>query len=192
MLAATDLHTLEHYARIRNDFRAEMRAYKKNRQVAIGDHATLYFEDQRTIQYQIQEILRAERIFEPAAIAEELDAYNPLIPDGDNWKATFMLEYESVDERRAALNRLIGIEDQVWVKIGTHPPIYAIANEDLPRSTGTKTSAVHFLRFPLNPHLINTVKEGATLIFGISHPAYIGHTIVTAATQQALQADLRD
>jgi len=125
-LTQNDLYTLEHYARIRPDFRAKVIAHKKNRRVPLGEHAALYFEDALTMQYQIQESLRVERIFEPDAIQEELDVYNPLIPDGDNWKATFMVEYEDVEERREALKRLIGIERAVWLKIGNGPKIYTV------------------------------------------------------------------
>lgn len=171
-LKRTDLYSLEQYAEQRPAFRDKVMAHKKNRRVALGSHATLYFEDNLTIQYQVQEMLRAERIFEPAGINEELEAYNPLIPDGSNWKATFMLEYDDVNERRSALEKLIGIEDRVWVKIAGHPPVYAIADEDLERDTEQKTSAVHFLRFELTPQMIAAAKEGAAIAMGIDLPAY--------------------
>ena len=171
-LKRTDLYSLEQYAEQRPAFRDKVMAHKKNRRVALGPHATLYFEDNLTIQYQVQEMLRAERIFEPAGINEELEAYNPLIPDGSNWKATFMLEYDDVNERRSALEKLIGIEDRVWVKIAGHPPVYAIADEDLERDTEQKTSAVHFLRFELTPQMIAAAKEGAAIAMGIDLPAY--------------------
>ena len=171
-LTRTDLYSLEQYAEQRPAFRDKVMAHKKNRRVALGSHATLYFEDNLTIQYQVQEMLRAERIFEPAGINEELEAYNPLIPDGSNWKATFMLEYDDVNERRSALEKLIGIEDRVWVKIAGHPPVYAIADEDLERDTEQKTSAVHFLRFELTPQMIAAAKEGAAIAMGIDLPAY--------------------
>jgi Protein of unknown function (DUF3501) len=165
------LMTLEAYARARPEFRARVMAHKQNRALALGEHVTLLFEDELTIRYQIQEMLRVERIFEPAAIAEEIAAYNPLIPDGRNWKATFMIEYEDVAERRAALARMIDIEHRVWVRVGTSEPTYALANEDLARSNDEKTAAVHFLRFDLPPALIERVKAGAAIALGIDHPA---------------------
>jgi hypothetical protein len=150
-LNASDLMSLEQYARQRSDFRAKVLEHKKRRQVALGPNATLYFEDRLTIQYQVQEMLRIERIFEPAGIDEELSAYNPLIPDGSNWKATFMLEYPDVEQRKRELARLIGVEDKVWVQVEGHDKVYAIADEDLERDTEEKTSSVHFLRFELRP-----------------------------------------
>jgi hypothetical protein len=171
-LTRADLYSLEQYAEQRNAFRDRVMARKKNRRVALGPHATLYFEDRLTIQYQVQEMLRAERIFEAAAIQEELDAYNPLIPDGRNWKATFMLEYADEAERRRALEQLIGIEDRVWARIAGHDSIYAIADEDLERATADKTSAVHFLRFEFTPPMIAAAKEGAAIALGIDLPAY--------------------
>ena len=171
-LKRTDLYSLEQYAEQRPAFRDKVMAHKKNRRVPLGPHATLYFEDRITIQYQVQEMLRAERLFEAAGIQEELDAYNPLIPDGANWKATFMLEYDDVDERRGALEKLIGIEDRVWVKVAGLAPVYAIADEDLERETDDKTSAVHFLRFELTPQMVAAAKEGAALAMGIDLPAY--------------------
>ena len=171
-LTRNDLYSLERYAEERPAFRDKVMAHKKNRRVPLGPHATLYFEDRITIQYQVQEMLRAERLFEAAGIQEELDAYNPLIPDGANWKATFMLEYDDVDERRDALEKLIGIEDRVWVKVAGLAPVYAIADEDLERETDDKTSAVHFLRFELTPQMVAAAKEGAALAMGIDLPAY--------------------
>ena len=171
-LTRTDLYSLEQYAERRSAFRDKVMAHKKNRRVALGPHAALYFEDRLTIQYQVQEMLRAERIFESAGIDEELDAYNPLIPDGSNWKATFMLEYDDVNERRGALEKLIGIEGRVWVKIVGLDPVFAIADEDLERDTEQKTSAVHFLRFELSPQMVAAAKEGAAISMGIDLPAY--------------------
>jgi len=171
-LTRADLYSLEQYAEQRSAFRDKVMAHKKNRRVALGPHAALYFEDHLTIQYQVQEMLRAERIFESAGIDEELDAYNPLIPDGSNWKATFMLEYDDVNERRGALEKLIGIEDRVWVKIVGLDPVFAIADEDLERDTEQKTSAVHFLRFELSPQMVAAAKEGAAIGMGIDLPAY--------------------
>lgn len=190
-LTRNDLYTLEHYAGIRNAFRAQVMAHKKHRRVPIGPHATLYFEDRLTIQYQIQEMLRAERIFEAGGIDEELEAYNPLIPDGSNWKATFMVEYEDVDERRDALSRLIGIEDKVWVQVAGHEPVWAIADEDLEREDETKTSSVHFLRFELTADMVSAVKGGAAVAVGVDHEHY-NHRVdaVPPAMRDSLAADL--
>lgn len=171
-LTRSDLFSLEHYSAQRDDFRAKVIAHKKNRQVPVGPHATLGFEDRLTMQYQIQEMLRAERIFEPDSITEELDSYNPLIPDGDNWKVTFMIEYEDENERRLALEKLLGIEHRVWVQVGALPKIWAIADEDMVRADETKTSAVHFLRFQLSPDEVAAAKRGVPIGMGIDHPAY--------------------
>ncbi len=190
-LAHQDLMTLEQYAKARNDFRAKVMAHKKNRQVQIGRHATLYFEDRLTMQYQVQEMLRAERIFEETGIQDELDAYNPLIPDGTNLKATFMVEYPDVEERRVALGKLLGIEDKVWVQVAGFHKVYAIADEDLERETEEKTSAVHFLRFELTPEMSKALRAGAALGMGIDHPAYT-HAVmpVPEATRASLAGDL--
>ncbi len=190
-LTPQDLYSLEKYAELRADFRAKVMAHKKNRQIQIGPHARLYFEDKLTVQYQVQEMLRAERIFERAGIEAELHAYNPLIPDGSNWKATFMLEYDEVEARRAALAKLIGIEDRIWVKVQGHSPVFAIADEDLKRANETKTAAVHFLRFALNPAMVRVLKQGAEIEIGIDHPAYRYQvSAVPAATRAALVQDL--
>jgi hypothetical protein len=189
-LQRDDLYSLEHYARIRPDFRTRVMAHKKQRQVAIGAHATLYFEDRLTTQYQIQEMLRAERIFEPAGIQDELDAYNPLIPDGSNWKATFMIEYEDAHERHQALARLRGIEDRVWVEVSGGERVFGIADEDLEREDATKTSAVHFLRFELTAPMAAAMKAGAALAPGIDHPDYSFQVQAVAAVREALAADL--
>ena len=170
-LTRNDLFSLEQYAQLRPDYRATVMAHKKNRQVMLGEHATLYFEDRLTMQYQIQEMLRIERIFEAEGIQEDLDAYNPLIPDGCNWKATFMIEYEDIDQRREALAKMIGIEDKVWVQVEGYEPVYAIADEDLERDTEEKTSSVHFLRFELSPEMAAAAKRGAAIGAGIDHPA---------------------
>ncbi len=190
-LSREDLLSLERYHAQRAAFRSRVLAHKAARQLALGPHATLYFEDRLTIQYQIQEMLRVERIFEAGAIQEELDAYNPLIPDGDNWKATFMIEYEDVDERRRALEQMVGIEHRVWVRIGAHPAVWAIADEDMARSKDTKTAAVHFLRFQLTPAMMADAHGGAPLAAGIEHPAY-HHLVdpVPEATSAALVNDL--
>ena len=171
-LTREDLFSLEKYSEVRPEFRARVMAHKKNRQLPIGPNATLYFEDALTMHYQIQEMLRAERIFETAGIQEELDAYNPLIPDGSNWKATFMMEYPDEEERRQQLQRLIGIERHVWAQVADFARITPIADEDLERTTEDKTSSVHFLRFELTPEMAEAVKQGAPVSMGIDHPAY--------------------
>ncbi|MHB8534376.1 MAG: DUF3501 family protein [Sulfuricaulis sp.] len=167
-----DLYPLEKYVEIRPQFRGQVMAHKKNRQVAIGPNATLYFEDRLTMQYQVQEMLRIERIFESRGIDEELEAYNPLIPDGSNWKATFMVEYPDVDERREALRRLKGIDARVWARVAGFEPVRPHADEDMEREDADKTSAVHFMRFELTPAMIKAVKQGAAVAMGIDHPAY--------------------
>jgi len=167
------LMPLETYAKERNDFRARVMAHKKNRTVHLGEHVTLIFEDELTMRYQIQEMLRAERIFEEAGIEDELAAYNPLVPDGNNWKATMMVEYTDVDERRDMLAKLIGIEDKVWVKVGDFPRVYAVADEDMERENADKTSAVHFLRFDLTRDMAQALLlRAATLGIGVDHPSY--------------------
>jgi len=189
-LTRDDLYSLEKYAQIRPEFRARVMAHKKNRQVALGAHATLYFEDRLTMQYQVQEMLRAERIFEPDGIQEELDAYNPLVPDGGNWKATFMIEYEDVDERREALARLKGIEDEVWVEVAGFDKVYAVADEDMEREDETKTSSVHFLRFELTAPMVAALKDGAGLSMGSDHPDYGYQVQVAPSVQDSLVGDL--
>ena len=171
-LTRNDLYSLEQYAEVRPTFRVQIIAHKKNRHVQVGPVATLYFEDRRTIQYQIQEMLRIERIFEAAAIEEELAAYNPLIPDGSNWKATFMIEEPDIDRRRQLLAGLIGIEDRVWIRVEGYDPVYAIADEDLERATQEKTSSVHFLRFELTPPMVEAARNGAAISIGIDHENY--------------------
>ncbi len=171
-LTRNDLYSLEEYAQARPRYRAEVLAHKKNRQLAVGPHATLYFEDRLTVQYQIQEMLRIERIFEAAGIEEELSAYNPLIPDGSNLKATLMLEYTDVDERHEALQALHGIEERVWLRAGGEERVWALADEDLERATGEKTSAVHFLRFELDGASCGAIESGAPLAIGVDHAQY--------------------
>jgi hypothetical protein len=191
-LTRDDLYSLEKYAELRGDFRARVMAHKKHRRVALGAHAALYFEDRLTMQYQIQEMLRAERIFESAGVQDELDAYNPLIPDGSNWKATFMIEYAEIDERRDALTRLRGIEDRVWVQVADFDRVYAIADEDMEREDDNKTSAVHFLRFELTSPMAAAMKRGANLALGIDHPEY-GHRVeATPEVRDSLARDLAD
>ncbi len=191
MLTHTDLYSLEHYARIRPEFRARVIEHKKQRRVALGEHAALYFEDALTMQYQVQEMLRIERIFEPEGIQDELDVYNPLVPDGSNWKATFMVEYADADERRLALARLVGVEQCVWVQVAGCEPIHPIANEDLERSTPDKTSAVHFMRFELTPAMVAAVKSGAAITAGIDHRICQATTRVPEAVRASLAADLQ-
>ncbi|MEJ2361848.1 MAG: DUF3501 family protein [Gammaproteobacteria bacterium] len=188
-LTQTDLLSLEQYARQRKEFRARVLEHKKNRQVRLGDHVTLYFEDRLTMQYQIQEMLRIEKIFEEEGILDELNAYNPLIPDGTNLKATFMIEYPDVDERKQALAKLVGVEDKVWIQVDGYDKVYAIADEDLDRENADKTSSVHFVRFEFTPEMIAAAKRGASLIAGIDHPALtVSHSLVTPV-RDALTAD---
>ncbi|MDO8333371.1 MAG: DUF3501 family protein [Nitrosomonas sp.] len=166
------LLTLEAYAKIRKDFRAQVMAHKKTRKIALGENITLIFEDELTIRYQIQEMLHVERIFQEQEIVHELETYAPLIPDGNNWKATMMIEYPDPTVRAAKLATLVGIEDKVWIRIAEHSTVYAIADEDLERETAEKTSSVHFLRFELTPVMIQSLHQGAPLSMGVDHPAY--------------------
>ena len=189
-LDRSKLWSLEQYATERPAFRAAVIAHKKHRQLPLNDHATLYFEDFTTMKYQVQEMLRVERIFEPALIEEEIEAYNPLIPDGANWKATFMIEYPDVEERRRALEALSGIEHRVWTRIGDGPRTFCIANEDLERSTDEKTAAVHFMRFELDAASIASLKSGAPLTFGIDHEQMRCDVTAEGDTRTALLADL--
>lgn len=168
-LTRDDLYSLEQYAEQRADFRARVLEHKKNRQVFLDAHHTLYFEDRMTMQYQVQEMLRIEKIFEADGIEEELGAYNPLIPDGSNLKATYMIEYADVEERKAALARLIGVEDKIWVQVEGFDKCYAIADEDMERDTEEKTSAVHFMRFEFSPEMVEAAKGGADINMGADH-----------------------
>jgi hypothetical protein len=190
-LTREKLYSLEQYARIRPEFRTKVMEHKAKRRLAIGAHATLCFEDSLTMQYQVQEMLRLERIFEEEGIQQELDVYNSLIPDGSNWKATFMLEYEDVDERRAALASLLGIEKAIWIQAEGCGKVYPIANEDMDRETEDKTSAVHFLRFELTPEMVGAIKRGASLRAGIDHPGYRMEVEVPAEVRNSLAGDLR-
>lgn len=171
-LTRQDLWSLEEYAQKRNDFRQQVMAHKKNRSLQIGPHLRLLFEDRLTMHYQVQEMLRAERIFEAAGIQDELDTYNDLIPDGRNWKATMLIEFEDIAERQQALAQLIGIEDKVWVQVVGHDKVYAIADEDMQRERADKTSSVHFLRFELTPEMVIALKNGARLAVGVDHENY--------------------
>ena len=189
-LSHDKLYSLEEYARLRPEFRARVIEHKKYRRVPIGEHACLYFEDALTMQYQVQEMLRIERIFEPEGIQEELDVYNPLIPDGMNWKATFMVEYPDVGERKAALTNLVGIEQSLYVQINGFDRVRPIANEDLDRSTEDKTAAVHFVRFELSPAMVAAAKQGETIDIGIDHPNYAGRTRIEGDRRTSLLKDL--
>ncbi len=184
------LWSLERYAEERPAFRARVLAHKRNRRVSLGPHATLLFEDFLTMHYQVQEMLRAERIFEGAEIEDEIAAYNPLIPDGTNWKATLLLEYQDADERRRALARMPGIEHRVWVEAVGYGRVFAAANEDMERSTDDRTAAVHFLRFELGAALIDALKAGADLAMGIDHEALPYRVEVGAQVRDALVQDL--
>lgn len=188
-LTRADLFILEEYAQRRSEFRQRVIAHKKRRVVALGPHATLHFEDQLTMQYQVQEMLRAERIFEPAEIEAELAAYNPLVPDGHNWKATLMLEYADPLQRAEALARLVGIEHKVWIQVAGFQRVFGIADEDLARATTEKTSAVHFLRFELAVPMIEALCGGANLALGIDHPHYHPTERVDRDILQALLTD---
>lgn len=189
-LSRNDLMSLEQYAVKRGDFRTQVMQHKANRRVAIGPHLNLYFEDRMTIQYQVQEMLRIEKIFEADGICEELEAYNPLIPDGSNLKCTAMLEYQDVEERKVQLARLKGVENLVWIRVAEFEPVYVIANEDLERSNDEKTSAVHFMRFELGQEMIDALKSGAALTMGVNHDLYRHETVVPELTRNSLVSDL--
>lgn len=182
--------TLESYARERAQFRAKVMAHKKDRTVHLGEHVTLLFEDELTMRYQVQEMLHAERIFEEAGIRDELDTYNPLVPDGRNLKATLMIEYPEAEERREKLEELIGIEDKVWVQVEAHERVWAIADEDLDRENEEKTSAVHFLRFELSESMAKALKNGASLAIGADHPHYAAAVEARPAVRDSLAKDL--
>ena len=185
-----DLMSLEEYAEKRPEFRQQVLAHKKPRQIALGPNSTLYFEDRLTLLYQIQEMLRIEKVFEAAGINDELEAYNPLIPNGRNFKATFMIEYPDPEVRTAQLEKLVGIEDLIWMQIGEHDKVWSIADEDLERSTETKTSAVHFLRFELSDEMAEELKNGAHWRLGVQHPVYTYEVVVDGATRESLLNDL--
>ena len=190
-LSPESLLTLEAYHRVRQKFRAEVIAHKRNRTVHLGEHVTLLFEDELTMRYQVQEMLRAEKIFEEQAIREEIDAYNPLIPDGRNFKATMMIEYDDENERRAALAKLKGVEDRTWIRVEGSPRVYAVADEDLERENEEKTSAVHFLRFELTKEMAEALKYGVGLAMGVEHESYEATLDpVAAPVRTALLKDL--
>ncbi|HZO23056.1 MAG TPA: DUF3501 family protein [Steroidobacteraceae bacterium] len=189
-LSSGDLFSLERYARERAAFRAQVLEHKRHRQLPIGPNVTWLFEDRLTIQYQVQEMLRAERIFEPEGIEEELESYNPLIPDGTNWKVTLLIEFPDEQERRQALVRLNGIENRCWVRVSGHETVFAVADEDLERANDEKTAAVHFLRFELSGPMIASLQGGVGLAAGIDHPHY-RHVVelVSGPVRDALTAD---
>ncbi len=190
-LTKEDLYGLEQYSDMRNDYRARVMAHKKNRAVPLGPSTTLYFEDRLTIQYQIQEMLRIEKIFDADGINEELATYNPLIPDGDNWKATFMIEFGDEGERRQALADWIGIEKTVWIKVGNFEKIFAICNEDLERENAEKTASVHFMRFQLTDEIVAAACAGEPISAGIDLQKYCCYEMPLADNfQVALRADL--
>jgi hypothetical protein len=185
------LWTLEHYSRIRNQFRQEIIAHKKVRQVPLGEHITLFFEDEKTIRYQIQEMLRIEKTFEEQGILDELDAYNPLIPDGRNFKCTMMIEYPDPVIRKVELGKLKGVEDRVYIQVEGREKVYAIADEDLERENDEKTSSVHFMRFELDDDMAEALKYGVSLAMGVDHPNYqVRLDPVSAETRAALVKDL--
>ncbi|RXJ73439.1 hypothetical protein CS022_09300 [Veronia nyctiphanis] len=189
-LTVNDLMTLEEYARNRAAFRSDIMQHKKSRQLAINKHARLYFEDRRTVHYQIQEMLRIEKIFEPDGIDEELAAYNPLIPDGSNLKATLMLEYSDPDERKIALESLKGVEDKVWLQVEGDEKVYPICDEDLERDNEEKTSSVHFLRFELSPSMIIALKKETPMRAGVDHPNMAADIEIREDIRQSLTDDL--
>jgi hypothetical protein len=191
MIKREELLSLEAYARRRNDFRTQVIAHKKLRTVHLGEHLTLQFEDALLIRYQIQEMLRIERIFEEEGIQGELDAYNPLVPDGGNWKASMFIEYPDADERRRMLARLKGVERRVWVQVGAAARVHAVADEDLERENDEKTSAVHFLRFELDPAMRAELRRGAALKIGVDHPAYQAALTVSPEVRASLAGDLQ-
>ena len=191
VITAESLMSLEQYSKNRKAYRAKVLAHKKNRTVMLGEHITLVFEDETTMRYQLQEMLRVERIFEEEGIQDELNAYNPLVPDGSNWKATMLIQYPDIEERRMALAGLLGVEDRVWVQVAGHPRVHPIADEDLERETDEKTSSVHFLRFELTAPMKQALRQGASLSVGVAHPNYTA-VIEPVPTQvrDALLADL--
>ena len=190
MITRESLMGLETYAKTRIEFRKQVMEHKKNRSVYLGNHVTLLFEDEMTLRYQVQEMLRIEKIFEEEGIQSELDAYNPLCPEGSNFKATMLIEYGNVAERKVALAKLIGIEDRLFIQVEGQARVYAIADEDLERETAEKTSAVHFVRFELTPEMKSALKSGAQMMVGCDHPNYPVH--LEELPQETLAALLKD
>lgn len=189
-ISRDSLLTLEVYARMRKELRAHIMPHRRLRSVHLGEHINLQFEDEATLRYQIQEMLRVEKIFDEAGIREEMEVYGALLPDGTNWKATMLIEYVDEEERKRELARLLNVEDRIWVRVAVHDKVYALADEDMPRETADKTSAVHFLRFELTPGMVAAVKSGAAVSMGVDHPVYTVQTDVPAATLAALAKDL--
>ena len=185
------LMTLEAYSRYRKENKPAVMAHRRLRSVRLGEHINLQFESETSIRYQIQEMLRIEKIFEEEGINQEIEAYAPLVPDGSNWKATVMLEYPDVNERKRELARLIGVEDRLFVEVEGHPRVYAIADEDMDRENDDKTSAVHFVRFELTPAMCAAVKAGAAVKLGCDHTHYPAHVAIPAETLSSLASDLR-
>jgi len=193
MLTHSDLHSLEEYSRIRNDFKRIAVNHRKHRQVQLGNHMTLHFEDRVTVKYQIQEMLLIEKTFTSEGIQDELDAYNPLIPTGSNLKATLTIEYSNPEIRAAKLEELHRVEDKIYIKVEGHQPVYAIADEDMDRSNDTKTAAVHFLRFELTPEMIKDMCDSDTAFtVGVDHPAYTEYTRVNTLTREMLVKDFNE
>jgi hypothetical protein len=190
-ITADSLMTLEAYAKWRKLHQKEVIAHRKLRSVALGEHITVQFESELTMRYQVQEMLRIEKIFEEEGIQAEVDAYAPLVPDGGNWKATMLIEYPDINERRRELARLIGVQDRMFVEVEGHARVYAIADEDLPRDNEEKTSAVHFLRFELGPAMRAAVKAGAAVKLGCDHTNYPAHVALAPETLASLAGDLR-
>ena len=190
LIEPSSLLSLEAYSRERNAYRSRVIAHKKLRTVHVGEHVTLIFEDEVTIRYQVQEMLRIERIFEEEGIRDELDTYNPLIPDGANWKATMLIEYPDADERQRRLAQLKGIEDRTWVEVEGQARVFAIADEDMDRESGDKTSAVHFVRFELSREMRDALKAGAGLSIGVDHPNYRASVLVGPEVRLSLAGDL--
>lgn len=189
-ITRADLMSLETYAEKRAEFRRQVLDHKKHRKIALGPDTTLYFEDRLTLLYQIQEILRAEKIFEAAGIEEELEAYNSMLPEGRNFKATFMIEYTDVDIRAAQLEKLVGIEDRIWMQVGDFVKVWSIADEDLQRTTATKTSAVHFMRFEITDDMAVAIKDGADWSISVDHPLYQHKSSIDGAVRKSLINDL--
>lgn len=185
------LMTLEAYSKWRKIHKPEVIAHRKLRTVYLGEHVSVQFESELSMRYQIQEMLRIEKIFEEEGIQDEIDAYAPLVPDGSNWKATMLLEYPDINERKRELARLIGIEDRMFVEVEGHARVYAMADEDLDRETEDKTSAVHFLRFELTPAMCAAVKAGAAVKLGCDHTNYPAHVQITPETLASLAGDLK-
>lgn len=190
-ITADSLMSLEAYSKWRKQHKAEVIAHRKLRSVALGEHITVQFESEMTMRYQVQEMLRIEKIFEEEGIQQEIDAYAPLVPDGANWKATLLIEYPEINERRRELARLIGVQDRMFVEVEGHPRVYAIADEDLERDNDEKTSAVHFLRFELAPAMREAVKAGAAVKLGCDHTNYPAHVTLAPETLASLAGDLR-